>query len=188
MHKALFCHIKFTITDIFTSYYILSNRFFINWGLISTHYNINMRITYHIAGLLALALATTGCQRENDIVDPLPLPTGGTGGKATLVVTPQHHKININDAVVYIKYGTSIMPAMDQFDDTEYISFDLGRPTVTFPGLTQGDYYIYAEGTDYKLEPGKDKINGGAHFKVIDTFAKTYDLYLQMDNPIHHEK
>lgn len=147
-----------------------------------------MRITHHIVGIMALALVTTSCQRDNEIIEPTPLPKGGTGGKAALIVTPQHHKININECVVMIKYGATKMPALDQFDDTAGISFDLGRPTATFPGLTQGDYYIYAEGIDPDLEPGKEKISGGAHFRVIDTLAKNYEVYLQMDNPIHHEK
>lgn len=146
-----------------------------------------MRISYYIVGLLSLALTTSSCQRENPIVEPYVPQKGGEGGKTLINVTPQHHKININDGKVCIKYGAKEMPT-GEFDDTVALSFSLGRPAASFGGLTQGDYYIYAWGVDTELEPGKDMVKGGAHFRVIDTLENTYDLYLQLDNHEHHEK
>ncbi len=165
--------------------YILCKRFFINWGLITNILLENMRISHKILGVLAAAAILTGCVRESEIIEPEVLPAGGLGGKATLKVTPQHHKVNLGTAVVYIYYAEKTMPPLDSFDATDTVN--AADPTAVFEGLTQGDYYIYAKGTDYSLEQGKDEVMGGAHFRVIDTLEKTYDLYLQTDNPIHHK-
>ena len=87
-----------------------------------------------------------------------------------------------------IKYAATTSPSNGVYDDTAIAGVVMNRPQAIFTELTQGDYYIYVEGTDNTLEPGKDKITGDAHFRVVDTLAKTYDLFLQMDNPIHHKK
>lgn len=152
----------------------------------ATDQNNYMRTKFYILGFLAAAMVATGCQRENEIVEPIPPLKGGKGGRSTINVTPQHHKVNINEGMIYIKYGSNTMPAMDQFDDSGAVEFTLGRPAVTFKELTQGDYYLYATGIDYELEAGKDRVTGGAHFRVIDSLEKTYDLYLQMDDLTHH--
>ena len=72
---------------------------------------------------------------------------------------------------------------MDQFDD----SVAAGVGAASFDSLTQGDYYIYATGKDLTLEQGNDDIYGGAHFRIIDSVEKTYELFLQLDNHEHHE-
>lgn len=144
-----------------------------------------MRITYKITGMIAAIAILASCVRKNDVIDPTPLPAGGKGGKITLKVTAQHHKVNINTGTIYIKYASTTMPpVMDSFNETYTV--DATNPTATFEMLTQGDYYIWAKGTDYKLPQGSDDVSGGAHFRVIDTLEKTYDLYLQLDNASHH--
>lgn len=143
-----------------------------------------MRISHKILGVFAAATILASCVRKSETLEPEALPAGGIGGKATLRVTPQHHKINLGDGVVYIYYAEKAMPPLDSFDATDTIN--AGDPTAVFEGLTQGDYYLYVDGTDYSLEQGMDKVSGGAHFRVIDTLEKTYDLYLQTDNPVHH--
>lgn len=144
-----------------------------------------MRITYKILGVFAAATLLVSCVRENEVIEPEPLPAGGKGGKATLRVTAQHHKKNINTGVIYIKYASKTMPsAIDSFDLTDTV--DAAGPVAIFDMLTQGDYYIWAKGTDYNLPQGNDEVWGGAHFRVIDTLEKSYDLYLQLDNPAHH--
>lgn len=146
-----------------------------------------MRITHKIIAVFAVSAILTSCVRETEVIEPVKLPTGGLGGKATIKVTPQHHKVNINTGVVYIKFAAKTMPAaLDSFDATDTI--DAGNPTAVFETLTQGDYYFYVKGTDYKLPQGNDEVMGGAHFRVIDTLEKTYDLYLQLDNSGHHEQ
>ena len=146
-----------------------------------------MRISHKIIGFFAATTILVSCVRENEIITPEPLPSGGKGGKATLRVTPQHHKENINTGVVYIKYAAKAMPAaLDSFDATDTV--DATNPTAVFDKLTQGDYYIYTTGTDYTLPQGNDEVMGGGHFRVIDTLEKTYDLYLQLDNPAHHKQ
>lgn len=151
-----------------------------------SHYNKTMRITYKIIGIFAAVTVLASCVRKNEVIDPEPLPAGGIGGKATLRVTAQHHKKNINTGVVYIKYASKSMPVIDSFNATDTV--DATNPTAVFEKLTQGDYYLYAKGTDYNLPQGNDEVMGGAHFRVIDTLEKTYDLYLQLDNPAHHEQ
>lgn len=146
-----------------------------------------MRITYNIIGVFVATALLVSCQRKNDIIEPAPLPPGGKGGLIKLQVTPQHHKKDINSGMVYIKYAATKMPESMIFDDSAEVKVEQGRPIAPFEELTEGDYYLYAKGTDYSLEPGKDAVMGGAHFRVIDTLQKTYDLYLQMDNPIHHK-
>lgn len=144
-----------------------------------------MNITTKIIGIFATAAVLTSCVRNNDIIDPVPLPAGGKGGKATLRITPQHHKVNINTGIVYIKYAAKTMPDdMTTFDAIDTVSAT--DATAVFDNLTQGDYYIYTRGTDYNLPQGNDEVWGGAHFRVIDTLEKSYDLYLQLDNPAHH--
>jgi hypothetical protein len=146
-----------------------------------------MRITYKIIGFFAAATVLVSCVRENEVIEPEPLPSGGLGGKATLRITPQHHKVNINTGVVYIQYAAKSMPAaIDSFDAIDTV--DATNPTAVFERLTQGDYYIYVTGTDYKLPQGNDAVMGGAHFRVIDTLEKTYDLFLQLDNSTHHKQ
>lgn len=145
-----------------------------------------MRITYNIIAFLIAASLLVSCQRENEILEPVVLPAGGKGGLIQLNVTPQHHKKDISSAKVYIKYAATSKPESGIYDDSASLKFDMNRPIASFPDLTQGDYYIYSAGTDNTLEPGKDMISGGAHFRVVDTLKKTYDLFLQMDNLIHH--
>ena len=150
-----------------------------------------MRITYHILGLVAAGFLMTGCQRKNEILEPVKLMKGGIGGHGRLNITVQHHKENINEGVVYIKYGANEMPDPSVgFDMVDTIDFSLGRPGVSFEGLTQGDYYLYAVGTDFELEPGNNQVMGGAHYRLLynDTLDATYDLYLQTDNESHHNK
>lgn len=150
-----------------------------------------MRITYHILGLVAAGFLMTGCQRKNDVLEPAKLMKGGTGGHGILHVTVQHHKENINEGKVYIKYGTDKMPDnIESFDEVKTINFSLGRPAVSFYELTQGDYYLYAEGIDFELEPGNNNVMGGAHYRLLynDTLDANYDLYLQTDNESHHNK
>lgn len=142
-----------------------------------------MRITYNIVGVLLASALLISCTRKNDVITPPTPPTGGKGGLITLQVTPQHYNKDLNTAKVYIKYGAKTMPAMDSFDDSSKVDFTSGRPIAKFTSLTQGDYYLYAEGKDYDLKPGMEDVYGGAYFHVIDTLEKTYDLYIQLDNP-----
>lgn len=146
-----------------------------------------MRVIYNLTGLFLATIILASCVRNNEVVEPEVLPPGGKGGEITLNITAQHHKKDLNTATIYIWYAKTEQPDLWTFDDTADVSFDLGRPAATFTGLTQGDYYVYAKGTDFDLEPGKDEVMGGAHFRVVDTLEKTYDLYLQTDNPIHHD-
>ena len=60
-----------------------------------------MRITYNIITLLLAASVLTSCTRENEVLEPEVLPAGGKGGLIQLNITPQHHKKDINGAVVY---------------------------------------------------------------------------------------
>lgn len=146
-----------------------------------------MRLFHTITGLFAATLILVSCTRENEIIEPQTLPPGGLGGKISLKVTPQHHKKNVNQATIYIWYAKTSQQDLRSFDDSMNVAVDgTGRPVAMFDSLTQGDYYIYAKGVDYELDPGKDEVFGGAHFRVIDTLEKTYDLYIQTDNVIHH--
>jgi|GEM_PF-1049039 len=144
-----------------------------------------MRIIYNIFGVLIATTVLLSCVRTNEVLEPIVLPAGGKTDSlgSTLKVTPQHHKNTINTGMVYIKYAATEMPAMDQFDDSAAIAMS----AALFDSLTQGDYYLYSIGKDYKLEQGKDVVYGGAHFRIMDTLYRTYDLFLQLDNHEHHE-
>ncbi|MCB0697072.1 MAG: hypothetical protein KDC07_06890 [Chitinophagaceae bacterium] len=145
-----------------------------------------MRITYNILGCVFATVILLGCVRKNDVLDPITTPPGGKTDSlgATLKVTPQHHKVTINAGMVYIKYAAKTMPAsMDMYDD----SMTVASSAAMFDSLTQGDYYIYAIGHDYSLQQGSDVVYGGAYFHIIDSAEITYDLYLQLDNPNHHD-
>ena len=81
-----------------------------------------MRIIHKIIAVFAVSAIFTRCVRETEVLEPVALPSGGLGGKGTIKVTPQHHKVNINTGVVYIKFATKIMPAaLDSFDATDTI-------------------------------------------------------------------
>lgn len=144
---------------------------------------MTMRSFYKFSGIVLAVTVLVSCARKNDIIEPVALPPGGEGGDITLNITPQHRKKNISDGTVYIWYARTELPAdLTSFDDSMDLSIDLGRPAATFKNLTQGDYFVYAKGTDFELEPGNDEVKGSSHFRVIDTLQRTYDLYLQVED------
>ena len=146
-----------------------------------------MRTIYNISGLLLATCLLASCTRKNEDIKPEPPFAGGKGGKATINVTTQHHEKNIFDSRVFIKYNAT-KPAADTFgyDDVGNSGLMNGRPFISFSDLKAGDYYIYAMGTDNRIDTSRYNIRGGAHFRVVDTFAKSYDIYIQMDEPGHH--
>ncbi len=145
-----------------------------------------MRFINKITTVVAAIALLTSCQRENEIIEPVPLPPGGQGGNITLNVTPQHREKNIGNfpidtTIVYIKYASDMMPSgLSAFDDFDTVRVVNGRSTATFENLTAGQYYLYAEGKNDSLAPKNTSVIGGAPFTIVDTFRKTYDVYLQL--------
>lgn len=145
-----------------------------------------MRFINKITTVVAAIALLTSCQRENEVIEPEMLPPGGTGGKITLNVTPQHREKNIGNfpvdtTIVYIKYGSDKMPAsLSDFDNFDTVRVMGGRPMVTFENLTAGQYYLYAEGQNDSLAPKNINVIGGAPFTIVDTFRKNYDVFLQL--------
>lgn len=130
-----------------------------------------MRTKKIIITLTCLTALAASCTRDNAIIVPEPPPVAGVGGKNTLRVYPQHHGVNINNAVVYIKYNATTEPAA--YDDSITLS---GPPPAVFANLKKGNYYLLARGTDPALND--TLVKGGAHFNVVDTFENTYDILL----------
>lgn len=147
-----------------------------------------MRTIYNVIGLSLAVCLLGSCVRKNDVVEPTPPPEGGKGGHATLAVTPQHHEKNIDDCRIYIKYAAVQMPnSLKDFDDSGDVAPKNGRPMIEFTDLRAGDYFFYAIGKDYSLDTSHNVLQGVAHFKVVDTLERTYDVYMQIDDAWHHQ-
>lgn len=71
---------------------------------------------------------------------------GGKGGKAVLMITPEHHGGYVDTCTIYIKYGTNDAPANGIYDDSTQCVMKDTIPVATFSGLKAGLYYLYAVG------------------------------------------
>jgi hypothetical protein len=121
--------------------------------------------------LLLFPIVMYSCKRNDDE------PMGGKGGNASLRITPQHHGVNIDSSIVYIKYNATDAPAT--FDDSAKCVLTGGKPVATFSGLKKGNYYFLGRGYDpaQPIEPG-EKYNsiGGVPYTIAE--ETTLDIYL----------
>ncbi len=142
-----------------------------------------MRIIKNIAIVALGSLLVGSCVRENEEIVPKQ-EASGPGGNATLRVHPQYHDEDLSDARVFIRYNsTEFFVDTVDYDTAITVTVLNGRPTAVFPNLKPGDYYIHAIGTNTTLGTEKWNTYGGAPFKIIDTFARTYELNLHITNP-----
>jgi hypothetical protein len=89
-----------------------------------------------------ICVVATGCQRPDDAA-PV---TGGRGGMATLIVSPEHHGLYVDSCTVYIKYATNDAPANGVYDDSTICVMNDTIPQATFALLKKGRYYLYGVG------------------------------------------
>lgn len=131
--------------------------------------------------IIALLLIVSSCREEKYDI-PTPAPVGDTGGHAKIIVTPQHHGSNVNEARIFIEYNaTSPQPDTGDYDRA------VDGPVAVFDSLKPGDYYIFALASHDSLNADQYNVYGGATFKIVDTLPRTYNLYLNVDNPWHHQ-
>lgn len=136
-----------------------------------------MRNISMIAALLLALSIVTSCTRENEIIIPDTSLKGGEGGLARVRVTPQLHERDIDSCIVYIGYAKDTRQPLADYDDTLNVTFQEGRPRATFDSLKQGTYYFYLEAYDAL---NQQTLKGEVPFKVVDTTATTYDIYVQV--------
>lgn len=92
----------------------------------------------------------------------------GSGGKAMLMITPQHHGINIINHVgypdtVFVKYNSNELPGTKPSD---YDAYFVGAPRsseIDCDNLKWGKYYIYVVGFD---SAGPYRVTGGIPLNV----------------------
>jgi hypothetical protein len=128
-----------------------------------------------VTTFVASCLILVSCVRENPIADPVVDPVAGKGGKATLRITPKHHGKAIETCTVYLAYNATNLPNPLAFDDTANLILQDNKWLARFDSLKQGNYYIYGVGWDPDIV---DTVVGGATFKIVDSFARSYDLTL----------
>jgi hypothetical protein len=90
---------------------------------------------------------------------------GGTGGKATIVC----HVVNantgaaVNNAIVYVYYGSSTPPpSISKFDANK--NTPVNGNSVTFSGLKCGSYYLYATAYDSAVSL---PLHGGGPYSLL---------------------
>lgn len=89
----------------------------------------------------------------------------GTGGNGTVICTVSNgiNTDKLTNITVYIKYGQSTPPSSNTsgYDNQKQVV----SGTVTFTGLNQGTYYLYATGYD-TLVNKTTPMTGGAPFSL----------------------
>jgi len=119
---------------------------------------------YPILLVAGFILFSFGCKDDDDC-------TAGTGGDLTLLVSPQHHGMEIYGQgnyrdTVYIKFNTQEFPGASPSSYDLIAVGDSGEDHVHIHGLTCGNYYIYAVGLDTSLN---ERVFGGKPFSITET-------------------
>jgi len=110
----------------------------------------------HILLLIIIATFTASCCKEDD------------DGKATLVVTLEHHGKHIPNQVsypdtVYVAFGATDAPGSSL---GSYDTYFVGSGTdhnVNVTGLKCGDYFLFGTGKD---SSGPYRVTGGMHVQI----------------------
>ena len=116
--------------------------------------------------LLGIAV-NTGCKKKDA---PFDVTTGGKGGNAVLLVTPEHAGGFVDSCKIYIKYATNDAPAnVSLYDDSAWCVLQDTTPVATFTNLKVGGYYVFGDG--YHLPYVPATVRGGLpfNFKTEDT-------------------
>jgi len=108
-----------------------------------------------ILSLFIILLFTFSCHKSGTSGCPT---GGGKGGTITLSVIPEHANYFVDSCTVYIKYGTLDAPSDDLYDDSAKVVLNDTTPVATFPGLTQGNYYLLGVGYHQLLN---ETVKGG---------------------------
>lgn len=113
-------------------------------------------------------LTIVSCSKSNN-------DQAGKGGNATLTVQLQHHTVakNIENGIVYIKYGATDVPSNGVYDDSALCSSMSATQTAVFSNLKNGNYFLYATGFDTSISQA---VRGGGAYTVTQQAAQTYIL------------
>lgn len=128
-------------------------------------------IMLKIAAFTISVLVVWGCNRDDSTSN-----IGGKGGNATLKVTPQHHTLNIDSCMIYIKYNATNTP--DSYDDSAMCVPQDGAPVATFTQLKKGNYYLYGKGWDPSIV---QSVKGGLTYEI--TQEQTIHIFLPVTEP-----
>ena len=102
-------------------------------------------------GLAVLLVIGIGCNKTT------PVPVGGKGGNATIIVSPTHRGIYVDSCTVYLKYNATDAPT-GNYDDSQKVYLIDTTPVAIFAQLKKGQYYIFGDG--YHL-PFNTWVKGG---------------------------
>jgi len=116
--------------------------------------------------IIALVLFSAACKPSSNNS----VTGGGLGGNATLNISPEHSNSFVDSCWVYIKYGTLDAPANGVYDDSQYVHMADTTPTVTFSGLKNGIYYIFANGYHAVYQV---KVKGGLSWTITKQDVET---------------
>lgn len=118
------------------------------------------------SALLMVTLGAASCQREDK---------AGKGGEATLKITPQHHGLNIEQCVIYLKYNSSTPPSetTEGYDENVAVTMEDGKPVATFTKLKKGKYYVFGYGYDPSIS--KD-VKGGIPYEITSETALSINV------------
>ena len=119
--------------------------------------------------LSVIVIACSACTHEKGMV------IGGKGGNATLVVYPRHHgnTANLDSLKVYIKYNSLDAPVDSLYDDSAACVRADTLQYATFPGLKNGNYYIYGKGYDFAIS---QRVKGGLPYSITQQQSQNYNL------------
>ncbi|MBS1779589.1 MAG: hypothetical protein JST70_09725 [Bacteroidetes bacterium] len=138
-----------------------------------------MRTKHIIPGLVMATMLLASCYRKQDVVPRPENPVGGRGGKSKITVTAKHFDQTVDTGWVFIKYDATSRPANWMFDDSMQILSQNGTYQAVFDSLKRGNYYFYARGYSFDL---MDSVTGGTKVTVIDTFDRTYNIFMDVRN------
>ena len=89
-----------------------------------------------VCSIAASFLFISSC-KKNDI-----------GGKATVILTPEHHESPIFGTTVYVKFDAVNLPSNPTSNYDLKITVDSTESSIPINELRPGDYYFYCEGYD----------------------------------------
>lgn len=99
-----------------------------------------------IVAFTLLILLAFGCKKNQ------------LGGKSTISGTIKHHAKVIGNATVYIKFNAKEFPGTDVSVYDDKVTADAsGNYTIK---CYKGDYYLFAVGYDYAIEPPYTVVGG----------------------------
>jgi hypothetical protein len=116
-------------------------------------------ITRFLLPAMFLAVCISACKKDEKC-------TASTGGNVTIIAYLKHHTMPIISHASYpdtvmVKFNTQEFPGTNPASYDLVIDGEAGEDHVHIPGVTCGDYYLYAAGFDTTIN---ERVSGGIPF------------------------